>query len=58
MQNHAPEGSPSRGSRQSALSTTREPMVPAKHVLDRVQGRVLNPATALPVEGVEPRSTV
>ena len=55
MQIDPPDGSSSNGSRQSALSTNREPMIPATHVLDRVQGRVLNPATALPVDGVDPR---
>ena len=40
----APDGSALNGSRQSALSTTREPRIPAKHVLDRVHGRVLNPS--------------
>src|SRR3990170_6309977 len=45
-------------SRQSALSTQREPFVPPRPVLDQVNGRVLDPGTALAVKGVRPRSTV
>src|SRR3954468_342975 len=45
-------------SRQSALSATREPFVPPRQVLDQVDGRVLDPGTALSVKGVRPRSTV
>jgi len=44
--------------KQSALSTTREPFVPPRPVLDMVSGRVLDPGTALTVNGVRPRSTV
>ncbi len=44
--------------RQSALSATREPFVPPRQVLDMVSGRVLDPGTALTVNGVRPRSTV
>src|SRR5689334_3129777 len=45
-------------SRQSARSTQREPFVPPRPVLDQVDGRVLDPGTALSVKGVRPRSTV
>ena len=45
-------------SRQSALSAQREPYVPPGSVLDQVDGRVLDPGTALSVKGVRPRSTV
>ena len=50
--------SPVAASRQSALSATREPFVPPRQVLDQVDGRVLDPGTALAVKGVRPRSTV
>ena len=44
--------------RQSALSSAREPRVPPPHVLERINGRVLDPATALTIKGVKPRTTV
>ena len=44
--------------RQSALSSSREPRVPPRHVLEPIDGRVLDPATALTIKGVKPRSTV
>ena len=53
-----PAQSPVAASRQSALSATREPFVPPRQVLDQVDGRVLDPGTALSVKGVRPRSTV
>ena len=39
-------------------SSAREPRVPPAQVLRRVDGRVLDPSTALSVKGVHPRSTV
>ena len=47
-----------RAGRQSSISSQREPRVPPPHVLDRVDGRVLDPGTALAVNGIRPRSTV
>jgi serine protease len=53
-----PSYDPKPTTRQSALSTQREPFVPPRHVLDQVDGRLLDPGTALSVKGVRPRSTV
>ena len=36
----------------------RDPVPPPRDRISAVEGRVLDPATALPVEGVRPRSTV
>src|SRR5215212_3728842 len=44
--------------RQSALSAQREPYVPPGYVLEQVNGRLLDPGTALAVKDVRPRSTV
>ena len=47
-----------RPARQSSLSSSREPRVPPRHVLETIEGRVLDPGTALTIKGVKPRSTV
>src|SRR5690242_12952435 len=57
-ENTRPENGDQRPTRQSALSSTREPFVPPRPVLDLVSGRLLDPGTALTVKGVRPRSTV
>jgi len=58
MTSKQPESEQRPPSRQSALSAQREPYVPPGHVLEQVDGRVLDPGTALTVKGVRPRSTV
>ena len=58
MSTQPPSREPAPTTRQSALSATREPFVPPRQVLDQVQGRFLDPGTALSVRGVRPRSTV
>ena len=49
---------PERKPHPTRPTSRREPQVPPAHVLDLVQGRVLDPSTALTVKGVTPRSTV
>ncbi len=39
-------------------STNREPAVPPSHMLQQVNGRVLDPGTALTIKDVTPQSTV
>lgn len=43
--------------RHRARLDQREPRVPPAHLLQQVDGRVLDPSTALVVKGVRPRST-
>ena len=44
--------------RRSPRSLLREPRVPPQRFLDKVDGRVLHPSTALTVKGIVPRPTV
>ena len=39
-------------------SSVRDPRVPPRQLLEPINGRVLNPATAVTIKGVKPRVTV
>lgn len=54
MEPNPPSYEPAPTNRQSALSSSREPFVPPREVLEMVSGRFLDPGTALAVKGVRP----